>query len=29
VRNGAIRVIGRIPLVRRRLAMELAGLRNR
>jgi 2-polyprenyl-6-methoxyphenol hydroxylase-like FAD-dependent oxidoreductase len=29
VRNGVIGVIGRIPAVRRRLAMELAGLRNR
>ncbi len=29
VRNAVIRVIGRIPLVRRRLATELAGLRNR
>jgi 2-polyprenyl-6-methoxyphenol hydroxylase-like FAD-dependent oxidoreductase len=29
VRNGVIGVIGRIPAVRRRLAMELAGLRHR
>jgi 2-polyprenyl-6-methoxyphenol hydroxylase-like FAD-dependent oxidoreductase len=29
VRNAAIRVIGRIPVLRRRLAMELAGLRDR
>ena len=29
VRNGVIGVIGRIPAVRRRLALELAGLRNR
>ncbi len=29
VRNAAIRVIGRIPALRRRLAMELSGLRNR
>ncbi len=29
VRNGVIRVIGRIPLVQHRLATELAGLRNR
>jgi len=29
VRNGVIGVIGRIPAVRRRLAIELAGLRNR
>jgi len=29
LRNGAIRVIGRIPPARRRLAMDLAGLRNR
>jgi 2-polyprenyl-6-methoxyphenol hydroxylase-like FAD-dependent oxidoreductase len=29
VRNSLIRVIGRIPPVRRRLAIELAGLRDR
>ena len=29
VRNAAIRVIGRIPALRRRLATELSGLRNR
>ena len=29
VRNAVIRVIGRIPAVRRKLAMELSGLRNR
>jgi hypothetical protein len=29
VRNGVIGVIGRVPAVRRRLAMELAGLRDR
>jgi 2-polyprenyl-6-methoxyphenol hydroxylase-like FAD-dependent oxidoreductase len=29
VRNAVMRVIGRIPAVRHRLAIELAGLRNR